>query len=161
MSESLLSRVGLPSSDPAALSERQQEVDTLVSTFVDRATDEVSLTSMVAGGLAYRSIRMGALATGSRFISQNSSLLARFLNWGSKGIGFAGEVAAFEGSHRLLQVKVGGGDPSLLRWEGANGIRRGLLNSAVSLGALKGAGAAGQGENPILQNLLQSTAMVS
>src|SRR5215467_13618412 len=124
MSESLLTRVGLTVSDPSALSERQKEVDTLVSTFMERATDGASLASMVAGGLAYRSIRMGALATGSRFIGQNPSLLARFVNMGSKGIGFAGEVVAFEGSQRFLQVKLGGADPSLLRWDGANGVRR-------------------------------------
>jgi hypothetical protein len=161
MSESLLSRVGSPAFGPSPLSEKQQEVDTVVSTFVERATDGSSLASMVVGGLAYRAVRIGALTTGSRFIGQNSSILARFLNGGSKGIGFAGEVVAFEGSQRLLQVKLGGADPSLLRWKGMNGLRRGLLSSIISFGALKGAGAAGRGENPILQNLFQSTTMVS
>src|SRR5262249_52453032 len=46
------------------------------------------------------------------------------------------------------------------RWEGQGGIRQGLLSSLVTFGTLKTAARLAQGENIVVQHLLQDTGMV-
>jgi hypothetical protein len=132
-----------------SLTSTQTQVDDLVSTFLLQATDWKNLAAMTAAGTAYRLGRIGAMTAGVGKLA-------------SVGIGLGTEVAAFEMTSRSLQT-VGGHSPfpsNLWRWEGQGGIRQGLLSSLITFGALKGAGRLAQGENVIVQHLLQDAGMV-
>src|SRR5262245_49887447 len=122
----------------------QTTVDGLVSSFFDQATNPYSLTALMAGGMAYRTARIGVAASRPLSIA----------------VGLGAEVSFFELTQRGLRVGLGGESPSLLNWNGANGLRNGLLHSAISFGALRATGSLTQGHNPFLQNLLQDSAMV-
>src|SRR4030095_8810090 len=147
---SLLSRAPLNSS--FATTPLQSQVDGLVGSFTQQATDWRSLASMMAGGMAYRAGRIGVMGLG------NGSAL----RMASVGLGLTAEVSTFELAHRSLESLNAShtGNSNLWRWEGSGGIRQGLLQSFVTFGALKGAGHLAQGENLIAQHLLQDTAMV-
>jgi hypothetical protein len=139
----------------------QSGVDILVSGFAERATDGYSLAAMMAGGWAYRIGRLSTLAVGSRFVNpQTLPLASQLLRLSSVGVGFAGEVLTFEAGQRALRVGIGGADARLLQWGGENGLGRGLVGAAITLGSLKSAGFAVQGQNVALQHLFQDSAMV-
>jgi PAS domain S-box-containing protein len=142
-----------PSSPPdiGRLTSLQSQVDGLVGSFAQQAADWRSLASMMMGGMAYRMGRVGVMSTGVR----SSQIL-------SVGIGLGAEVTAFEMTNRSLTSLTGGSslNPNLWRWEGQGGIRQGLLSSLVTFGSLKGAGRLAQGENVVVQHLLQDTGMV-
>src|SRR5262245_24947050 len=140
----------------------QSQVDGLVDGFVQQATDWRSLAAMMAGGMAYRVGRTGALTAGTGRLA-------------SLGIGLSAEVTAFELTNRALQSVGAGlvsahfeGHPqgvplqarNLWRWEGQGGIRQGFLNSFITFGSLKGSARVAQGENVVVQHLLQDTGMV-
>src|SRR5262245_14143196 len=140
----------------------QSQVDGLVGGFVQQATDWRSLAAMMAGGMACRLGRVGAMTAGTGRLA--------FL-----GIGLGAEVSAFELTNRTLQSVGAGlvsapfeGHPqvvplqarNLWRWEGQGGIRQGLLSSLVTFASLKGTGRLAQGENVLVQHLLQDTGMV-
>jgi hypothetical protein len=129
----------------------QSQVDGLVGSFTQQATDWRSLAAMMAGGMAYRFGRMGVMATGVRG--------GRVL---SLGLGLGTEVSTFEMTHRSLTGLTSEGfqNPNLWHWSGQGGIRQGLLSSLITFGSLKGAGHLGQGENLMVQHLLQDTGMV-
>src|SRR5262245_32157317 len=163
----LLSRI---ESDPqASLSPLQNQVDgCLVGGFTQQATDWRSLSAMMAGGIAYRMGRIGTMTVGV----QNFEHLRRVA---SVGIGLGTEVTAFEMTNRTLQSVGAGlvsahfeGHPqgvplqarNLWRWEGSGGIRQGLLSSFITFGSLKGSARVAQGENVVVQHLLQDTGMV-
>jgi hypothetical protein len=131
---------------PTAL---QSQVDSLVGGFAQQATDWRSLAAMMAGGMTYRLGRVGAMATGTGRLA-------------SLGIGLGAEVTAFEMTNRSLSSLTGENhlNPNLWRWDGQGGIRQGLLSSLVTFGTLKGAGRLAQGENVVVQHLLQDTGMV-
>src|ERR1051326_8939103 len=74
----------------------QRQVDGLVTDFVSQATDLKTLSTLTAGGLAYRAGRLATLAVGSRYLSTVPSLV----RIGSLGIGLAGESATFAGLQR-------------------------------------------------------------
>jgi hypothetical protein len=135
----------------------QSQVDGLVGDFIQQATDWRSLTSMIAGGMAYRLGRIGTMTVGV----QNFEPLRRIA---SVGIGLGAEVTAFEMTNRALTIVGANGysplPPNLWRWEGQGGIRQGFLSSLVTFGSLKGAGRLAQGENVVVQHLLQDTGMV-
>ncbi len=143
------------------LSTAQARADALVSSFVDHATDGYSLAGMVGGGLVYRLGRVGTLALGSRLVgAYGRTPLHLLIRPVSIGLGFTGEVFTFEAGQRALRVGIGGADPNLLQWSGENGLGRGLVGAAITLGSLKGAGAFVNGQNPVLQHLFQDSAMV-
>jgi diguanylate cyclase (GGDEF)-like protein len=121
----------------------------MVGGFAQQATDWRSLAAMMAGGMTYRVGRMGAMAAGTGRLA-------------SMGIGLGAEVTAFEMSNRSLSSLTGDtrSNPNLWRWDGQGGIRQGLLSSLVTFGTLKGAGRLAQGENVVVQHLLQDTGMV-
>src|SRR5262249_10488722 len=127
----------------------QSQVDGLVGGFAQQATDWRSLAAMMVGGMIYRLGRVGALTAGTGRLA-------------SVGIGLGAEVTAFEMTNRSLTSFTGEGrsTPNLWRWEGSGGIRQGLLSSLVTFGSLKGAGRLAQGENVVVQHLLQDTGMV-
>jgi NAD(P)-dependent dehydrogenase (short-subunit alcohol dehydrogenase family)/acyl dehydratase len=127
----------------------QAQVDSLVGGFAQQATDWRSLAAMMAGGMTYRLGRMGAMATGTGRLA-------------SLGIGLGAEVTAFEMTNRSLSSLTGDSRSShnLWRWDGQGGIRQGLLSSLVTFGTLKGAGRLAQGENVVVQHLVQDTGMV-
>jgi aspartate/methionine/tyrosine aminotransferase len=149
MTLSLLSQVSRP--DLPSLSSVQSQVDGLVGSFTQQATDWRSLAAMMAGGMAYRLGRIGMVSTGL----QGNQIL-------SVGLGLGAEVTTFEMTNRSLTSLTG--DPSrnsnLWRWSGQGGIRQGLLSSLITFGSLKGAGRLAQGENVVVQHLLQDTGMV-
>jgi hypothetical protein len=127
----------------------QSQVDGLVAGFTQQVSDWRSLVALTAGGIAYRVGRVGVMAAGA----------GRFA---SVGIGLGAEVTAFEMTNRSLSSLTGEAHShsNLWRWEGQGGIRQGLLNSLVTFGTIKGAGRLAQGENVIVQHLLQDTGMV-
>jgi hypothetical protein len=137
------------SSPSPALTQTQSQVDQLVTDFTHHATDWKSLAAMTAGGVAYRLGRMGAVA-------------AETGRWASVGIGLGAEVTAFEMTSRSLSDLTGEGtqNPHLWTWNGTGGIRQGLLASLITFGSLKSAGRLAQGENVVVQHLLQDTGMV-
>jgi 3-oxoacyl-(acyl-carrier-protein) synthase len=150
MTQTLLARYSnstlSQNSHPTAL---QSQVDGLVGDFAQQATDWRSLAAMMAGGMTYRLGRVGAMATGTGRLA-------------SLGIGLGAEVTAFEMTNRSLSSLTGENhlNPNLWRWDGQGGIRQGLLSSLVTFGTLKGAGRLAQGENVVVQHLLQDTGMV-
>jgi len=126
---------------------------------------------MAAGGVAYRTGRVGAMGFGS----------GNLIRIASVGIGLTAEVSAFELTNRGL-TSVGarsprpqfisqgtGGDtpplhpenPNLWRWFGPGGLAQGFLHSFIAFGTLRGAGSLARGENIFVQHLLQDTAMVA
>src|SRR5262245_9483946 len=138
-----------PSTGSGGLTPLQSQVDGLVGNFTQQATDWRSLAAMTAGGTAYRLGRVGALAAGT----------GRVL---SAGIGLGVEVSAFEMTHRSLTSFSGEASfqPNRWRWEGQGGIRQGLTSSLITFGSLKGIATLSQGQNVIVQHLLQDTGMV-
>src|SRR5215467_8262071 len=144
--QGLLSRSSL---SPSLMSPLQSQVDGLVGGFAQQATDWRSLAAMMVGGMTYRLGRVGAMAAGTGRIA-------------SVGIGLGAEVTAFEMTNRSLSSLTGEShsNPNLWRWEGQGGIRQGLLSSLVTFGTLKTAGRLAQGENVVVQHLLQDTGMV-
>src|SRR5262249_10563652 len=114
-----------------------------------QATDWRTLAAMTAGGMAYRFGRVGAMTAGAGRIA-------------SAGIGLGAEVSAFEMTHRSLNSFSGEASfqPNLWRWEGQGGIRQGLSSSLITFGSLRGIGTLAQGQNVIVQHLLQDTGMV-
>src|SRR5262245_62108644 len=145
---SLLSRPSSLSQAPVPTA-LQSQVDVLASGFVEQATDWRSLAAMMAGGMTYRLGRMGAMAGGTGRLA-------------SLGIGLGAEVTAFEMTNRSLSSLTGDhqSNPNLWRWEGQGGIQQGLLSSLVTFGTIKGAARLAQGENVVVQHLLQDTGMV-
>jgi hypothetical protein len=133
----------------AALTPFQSQVDALVSSFIHQSTDAVALASLAAGGVTYRLGRIGVLST------RIGTGLDPFKRIFSIGTALASEVVAFEMTHRALQQ-----NPNLWKWNGSGGLREGLLHSLITFGTLKGAGRLAQGENLVVQHLLQDSAMV-
>src|SRR5215467_12400583 len=86
-SSSLLDRTQQFSSKNSELTSTQQQVDGMVESFITQADDEKSLAAMMAGGLAYRTLRMDTLALGSQYLSQFAFLVRH----GSSLVGLAGE----------------------------------------------------------------------
>jgi hypothetical protein len=131
----------------------QNQVDAVVGGFVDQATDWKSLAAMTAGGMAYRMGRIGMMST---------RIGAPLQRVASIGIGLGAEVTAFEMTSRSLASLTGENhsNPHLWHWNGQGGIRQGLLASLITFGSLKGAGRSVQGQNFLIQHLVQDGAMV-
>jgi hypothetical protein len=157
-SQNLLEQKDPSSFGEGALTPVQTEVDGLVGSFVQQAADWRSLAAMTAGGMAYRLGRVGSMSV------RMGAYCYTPLQIASVAIGLGAEVTAFEMTNRaLMTVGANGRSPlhhNLWRWEGPGGIRRGLLSSLITFGTLKGAGRLVQGENVVVQHLLQDTGMV-
>jgi hypothetical protein len=154
-SSNLLNR-GAPSPASSTLSPTQIQVDQLIGDFSRQASDWKTLSAMLAGGLAYQWARVGAMSSSVR---AGFEPLRKTL---SIGLGLGTEVTAFEMTNRSLASLTGESslNRNLWRWEGQDGIRHGLVNSLITFGSLKGAGRLAQGENIIVQHMLQDTGMV-
>src|SRR5262245_2611738 len=148
------------------LSPLQTQVDGLVGSFTQQVTNWRSLAAMVAGGITYRLGRVGVMGW-----SVGAPLGAPLVGWAqqaaplrilSVAAGLGAEVTAFEMTNRSLSSLTGEthANPNLWRWEGQGGIRQGLLSSLVTFASLKGMGGLAQGENVVVQHLLQDTGMV-
>ncbi|MFO1520383.1 MAG: hypothetical protein U1F57_12105 [bacterium] len=134
----------------------QSQVDGMVSSFVEEATDFRTLAAMGAGSVFYRLGRGGTLALASR--AQQAAPLLRLASY---GIGLGAEVSAFEGTNRLFSTFSGNHvSPNLWRWSGRGGIGEGLFHSFLSFGLLKGAGSFAQNQNIFVQHLFSDLAMV-
>jgi hypothetical protein len=134
--------------------------DGLTCHFVEQATEPVTLAAMVVGGMAYRIGRIGVL---SMDVGATGWEPVRFA---SIVAGLGSEVTAFEITNRaLISLRERAGlkpapTGNLWNWSGAGGWREGLLSSAITFGALRGAGALAQWQNLVFQHALQTTTMV-
>src|SRR5262249_46627829 len=108
-----------------------------------------TLAAMTAGGITYRLGRVGSLAAGTGRLA-------------SAGIGLGVEVSAFEMTNRSLTALTGASSfhPNLWPWEGQGGIRQELLSSLITFSSLKSTAQLAEGENVVVQHLLQDTGMV-
>ncbi len=144
-----------------SLNSTQIQTDQLLNSFVSESSNPYALAGMLAGGFAYRSVKLGVFSVATKLLGSPNSFLATL---GTKAfaisIGFGAEVCAFEGTQRTLMVKWGGGDASLLKWSGENGIQNGLVHSAFNLGALKIGGNVGRGHNIFMQHSISDVAML-
>ena len=162
----------LYSSRPSPL---QSQVDALVGGFVHQATDWRSLAAMTAGGVAYRTAKIGVMSLGG----------GQAVHALSVGMGLTAEVSAFELTNRWLSTifRRGGPvwppalgsnrwhphggaptndiEPNLWKWSGSGGLSEGFIRSLITFGTLKGAGHLARGENLLVQHLFQDTAMVT
>ncbi|MFO1519479.1 MAG: FHA domain-containing protein [bacterium] len=157
-SESVLDRVSShPDSSVSAL---QRQVDGMVGSFAEQATEWKSLAAMMAGGLAFRIGRVGFLGAASKLplALQNSV----FIQAGGALTGLATEVTVFEATHRsLLSLSSEGAGRDLWKWNGRGGIKEGWFSSFVNFGILKGVGTLSTGQNVLLQHVTQDLAMVT
>lgn len=154
MVTSILFNSSISLSSKSSLAPPQLKLDQALLSFSDQASDPYILSGMVAGSFAFRFMKSAIFTSASKIFSPlGSQVLAT-------SIGFASEVTAFEGSQRILRVKVGGADKSLLAWKGSNGLQSGLVNAAITLGALKVGGTFTANQNIILQHGLGDAAMV-
>jgi hypothetical protein len=136
----------------------QSEVDEMVDGFAQKTTDWKSLFALTTGSLAFRLSRLGCLHS-MQFLSEASSKILNPALRGASWVAALGtESTAFEATHRALHASTHG--PHLLRWNGHDGLKEGLLTSLITFGSLKGAGAVVQGQNVLLQHLFQDTGMV-
>ncbi|MFO1518467.1 MAG: 1-acyl-sn-glycerol-3-phosphate acyltransferase [bacterium] len=158
MTDTVLSRLSYSSlGQESQLTSTQSQVDAMVSGFAEQASDWRSLAAMATGSLFYRVGRMGTLALGARA----GQVAAPVINVASYGIGLGTEVAAFEGTSRLLATATGDrSNANLWNWSGRGGWRDGLASSMVTFGMLKGAGSLGQSQNVLIQHLFSDLAMV-
>src|SRR5262245_24080036 len=92
MTDALLSR--LSPSSVASYTPLQSQVDSLVGSFTEQATDWRSLAAMMAAGMTYRLGRVGAMTAGTGRLA-------------SLGIGLGAEVTAFEMTNRSLSSLTG------------------------------------------------------
>jgi phosphatidylserine synthase len=162
MSDTLLSRISSSSLQTPLLTSHQNQVDALVSHFAEQVTDWRSIAAMTVGGGAYRLGRIGVMSTGSGLTARSVPLVASLVRGSSLVGGLATEVVAFEATHRSLFSATGErNNPNLWNWNGQGGIRQGLAHSFITFGTLRGVGAMVQGENIVVQHLLQDTAMVT
>src|SRR4030095_3934588 len=154
----LLERRAFPLSSPSS-TPLQTHVDQAVGGFVHHATQWKSICAMTAGSLAFRWGRLGLSPFG---LGAECGLPFKML---SVGAGLVSEVSAFEITHRALQKNPLGnpgkaGEENLWRFNGALGLKNGFITSLVTFGALKAGGALAQGQNLVLQHLVQDSAMV-
>src|SRR4030095_4682525 len=130
---------------PISLTRLQAHVDDFVGLFSEQSTDWKTLAAFTAGGFAWRTGRLGLASLLEGSFGKLASVVA----------GLGSEAAAFE----MTQGGVNS-DARLWRWNGAHGLKAGLLSSTLTFGSLKGLGRIAQGENILVQHLLQNTAMV-
>ncbi|MFO1518611.1 MAG: hypothetical protein U1F57_02935 [bacterium] len=146
-SETLLLRFSQTSlAQESRLFSAQAQMDGLVSHFVQEATDWRSMAAMMAGGVAYRLGRMGAMS-----ILGSQRLPLRLL---ANTIGLANEVTVFEAMNGILR-------PESTPSTGEGGFWHRWRASFLNFGLLKIGGAAAVGQNVIAQHLFQDTAMVA
>src|SRR5262245_10751259 len=141
----LLERRNLPSEPGNTV--LQSQVDGLVGGFVQEATRPQTTAALVGAGLAYRLTRVGVVGSG---LFGNSPLLNRAA---SLGLGLASESGIFTGINRGFNYLNGISSTQTFGHE--------WLHSAVTLGALKGFGRLGQGQNILTRHLLTDAGMVS
>jgi len=136
-------------------------MDQSFQSFLSEATDPYALFSMLVGNIAYRTVKLGALTFGAQRIRSTGSTVGSW-SWQlfSSALGLSSETFAFEGSRRFLQMKFGGADADLLRWDGSQGLKVGLMHSALNLGVMKGVAAGGAAVNPLLRHASSNLAIL-
>lgn len=139
----------------------QLDLDNLQEGFTQEALNPSSLLGMAGAGLAFRVGQTLSLGIASQLFVPRSLLASQAVRLTSNLAGFGMEVIAFEGITRSSRIILEGADRSLLRWDGEQGFRHGLLNGTLSLGSLKLSGSLFQTSNIPLQHFLQDTTMVA
>jgi len=146
----------IPTVSTPAFTASQLRTESLLQGFARGATHWQSLSAMMLGGLAYRLARGFALPLlSSAWIPAPASRLA------SAAFGLGVEVGIYEGAQRSLSLLSGEGEASrLFAWEGASGLREGLLHSLVSFGVLKATNGLGPASHPVLREISQDLGMI-
>ena len=134
----------------SSLTASQLRMDAMLDSFASQASDPTALASMMLGGLAGRTLRLGLL-------NVSSSLLFRPL---VQGVSLLGESAVFEFSHRAGQILKGEGSRELLRWSGNQGLALGIAHSSLSFGIFKALHPLLPHNNFLLQQGIQTSGLV-
>ena len=147
-------------SSSSHLNSTQLHMDAITESFAEKARDPYSLAAVVVGGAAFRAVRALSVSTLGGLVAE-SRVGAALLNVGANSVALVLEAGTFVTSERLLRVSLGGADQSLLRWEGANGLKNAWASSIVNFGALRGAGFVTAGTSGLVQHAASVSAMVS
>jgi len=137
----------------SSLSPTQNQVDHLVETFTDQATNPKTLAAMVGGGLAGRLTRLSTFSLASSLLPEGNATFSLLARGSSYAMGLAGESAAFTGINRGFILADGQLPTQSFGTE--------WLNSAISLGSLRFFGKVGEGQSPLFQHLMADTGMVA
>ncbi len=129
------------------LTQIQQEFDVIWQESSRELGSIQSILPVLAAGSAYRFGRLAFLST-ALAESRSAALL---MGGASHAFALLSEATAYEFSHRAL---TGG----LWKWEGMEGIKNGLLSSALTFGILRGSGSLLQNQNIFLRHFLQDSA---
>ncbi len=143
-------------SNHLSLTSNQLQQNHILHSFAEQASDPYTLAAVFAGGVAFRGVRGLGLST----LSATSPTASVLLRAGVTGGALVAEAGTFVTSERLLKVAVGGADQSLLRWEGANGLKNAWASATVNFTALRGAGRATMGMNGWVQHFAAAGTMV-
>jgi len=126
----------------SALSSNQAQIDAIQANFTHEASDVGNLLAMTTGAFAFRYARLGM---------QSLGMARSFANAGALAL----ETTAFRSAtHAVSRLR--GEIPQESILDG-----RGWATTFLTLGSLKAAGAASQGQNALLGHALQSSAMVA
>jgi superfamily II DNA or RNA helicase len=139
----------------------QTQMDSLVSTFAERAMDTYSLTGIVLGGAVNRGVRWGTLAASRPLTRLAPSLFTPLANVAGWSAGLIAESVIFDAFPKFLKIAIGREDISQLNLHGELGLKQGSIHSIVSLLGIKLAGIATAYQNSILQNFAQASSMVA
>lgn len=146
---------------PISLTSFQNTQDQLLYQWRTGLGDSCALAGMVIAPLLGKYVRgrlFSVLEPGMRSPSLWRTSSLQLL---SRGFGLGAEVLSFEGLQRCLKVKIAGQSPSLLSWEGEEGLRQGLLHSWVSFMLLKSSHQIFPASNLIAQHFLTDAATVA
>lgn len=137
----LLARRALDSTE-SVISANQLQLDAIQANFTHEASDAGNLLAMTTGAFAFRYARLGM---------QSLGMARSFANVGA----LAFETTAFRGATNAVS-RLRGQVPQEAVLEG-----RSWATTFLTLGSLKAAGYASQGQNAVMGHAFQSTAMVA
>lgn len=142
-----------------SLSPIQWQQDAILRNFVSQASDPITLASIVAGSSVSRGIQ--GFAYSQLFpLVRNSQLLQTFLKIGTQGTALTAEAGTFVISDKSARVALQGAHPSTLAWEGSQGLKNSWLSAIVNFGSFRAVSPFTQGQNAVLRNFSNSTAIV-
>jgi hypothetical protein len=139
-----------------ALTPLQTEMDSLVSTFMEKAMDGYALTGIVFGTAANGGIRGGTLTAFRPIVNLFPKLLGSVSQVGSWAAGLSAEAILFEGLPRFERVALGNEPLSLLNLYGQAGLFHGMAYSGISLLGFRFAGVLTAHQNLVVSSLMQS-----
>jgi signal transduction histidine kinase len=139
----------------------QIQMDGLISSFVERASDGYALAGIFIGGGGGRLSRLGILHGGRAAAALAPKILGPFVKGSGWITGFAVESALFGVSPRILKVVYEKENLSSLNLYGEAGVIHDSIHSAAGLLGFKLAGIASAPLNPFARNLFQAGAIIA